>query len=859
YQQAIEVEGLVVTGEAGQARRREIGNSIAQITSAKFENLPVLDVGDVLAGRAQGTIVQQSTGMVGAGQTIRIRGNNSVSQGNRPLVYVDGIRINSDPFAGGNSGADADEARQAVSPLNDINPMDIDRIEVVKGAAATTLYGTEASGGVIQIFTKSGTAGAPRWTLQVTQGWHELGPTRLDEIDPEGPGRGLGLLDCTDRPGCPKSGSFLRNGYVQRYNASVRGGSGDLTYFLSGQWNSEEGIIAPQGNEDYSIRGNFTFSPLDDLTFQFNNNYAHRAVQFIPDGNNADGLLLNLFRGPRGYTPNNNDSLPLEMQLHQTTDHFTTGVTTIWTPAPGITNRLSAGLDWSEADYEEELPFQYFRDLEGSREDDRARVRNFTLDYSGNWETDLTADVSSRFTWGGQIFDEDIVVLNGFGEDFAGPGAKVITSAAQTEVFSERRLRETTGGFFFQERLGWKDRAFVTLGLRVDGNSAFGDDFGFEAYPKIQGTYMVSDHSFWPSWWNTMKLRAAWGESGKAPGVFDAIRTFSSIAGDNGRPGVTPSNLGNPDLGPERSREFELGFEGTAWDSRVSFEFTYYDQKTEDALIAVQEPPSKGFVAPQLRNVGTISVDGIEAGLNVSVIRRQNFQWDVGSNYSTNNSLVESLGGAGRIAPNGSTWDLWIIEGQPLPVIFGRYPTNAKEKGVAPVLEDQALGPVYPTDNWSIDTRMVINRRLTFDALGEAQWGHWLASGTARQNVRRDQWPECDAIRAKIDAGDIADLTALQQARCASNPRYATWASPAGFFKLRQVSASYRLPESWLPGTVRSATVRASARNLFTITDYPGVDPEAVDSGSQDDVLWRVEYYNLPPARSFLFSLTLNF
>src|SRR5207237_6049284 len=140
-------------------------------------------------------------------------------------------------------------------------------------------------------------------------------------------------------------------------------------------------------------------------------------------------------------------------------------------------------------------------------------------------------------------------------------------------------------GFFLQELLGWKDRLFVTGGLRVDGNSAFGSSFGLQTYPKISAAYVLSEESFWPTRiLPTFKLRAALGESGKAPGAFDAVRTWDPVAADEGKPGFTPFQLGNPNLGPERTREIEIGFDASALQDRLGVEATAYRARTMDAL-----------------------------------------------------------------------------------------------------------------------------------------------------------------------------------------------------------------------------------------------------------------------------------
>ncbi len=880
----IEMEGIVVTGTPGQARRREIGHDISQITLADIENMPVTNVHDVLQGRATGSVVMTSSGQVGAGSRIRLRGINSLAMGNDPLVYVDGVRIYSKPPTA------ADEANQTTSGLNDINPADIERVEIVKGPAASTLYGTEASGGVIQIFTKRGTPGRPIWTVNIEQGVGWLGHVGPDKaINPTG----LGLNDCTgDTLGCPASGTWLRNAHEQKYDLSVRGGAENLNYFVSGKWGRQEGVIAPQRSEDWSVRGNFSFDPSEKMNLQFNNSYAHRDVIWIPDGDNAEGFLLNVWRGESDYTPDHDDSKVLEMKINSVVDHFITGLTANWTPLPNFFHRLAGGLDFSRTEMTEEREFGFFRVPLGNRENDTFETTNLTLDYAGTWQTPIGQSLSSSFSFGGQLYEENIRRINGFADDFGAPGDKDLDSGALRDV-SEFRRDVTSGGFFVQERLGLLDRAFLTLGVRWDGFSTFGEDFGWAAYPKVSASYLISEQDFWPDWWESMKLRGALGYSGKAPGVFDAERLWQEIAGDEGEPGVTTANLGNPDLGPEKTREWEFGFEGSAFDGRLSFDFNYYDQTTYDALVPIQQVPSLGFIGQQLTNIGEVSNWGTETFVNLGVLRNPNLDWDIGFRYSTHNSEADSIGDVETIA-----WGSYdpIIRAcgyenrrnpdrpnrcYAVPGYWGDVVLNPNAVGVPPETEDRYIGPAFPTWSYGINTSLTFMRRLTLDVLGEGQGGHYMISGTARQNVRRGQWPECavdlngrlpddpgftKSIQDRISDDELAGITALTQARCDRNTGYDDWTFPADFFRLRQASLSYRIPERFLPARVGAATLRLAARNLFLISDYGGIDPEAIEDGSRGGPIdgltasfSRVEYYNLPPAKTFLVSLTLTF
>ncbi|UCC84318.1 MAG: TonB-dependent receptor [Gemmatimonadota bacterium] len=892
----IEMEGIVVTGMATEVRRRELPHDVSLITSAELENAPVSDIHDVLQGRATGSVVMPSSGMEGSGAKIRLRGNNSFAMGNQPLIYVDGVRL----YASAASAAD--EANQSTSGLDDINPADIERVEIVKGPAASTLYGTEASGGVIQIFTKRGTPGRPIWTLNTEWGYNQLGHVGPDkDINPTG----LYTNDCreSDPLGCPASGSWLRNGFRQNYDLSVRGGTANMNYFVSARYGSQDGVIDPQRSEGWSARGNFGFDPSDVLNIQFNNSFSHREVTWIPDGDNAEGLLLNVWRGDGDYTPDHDDSAVLEMDLESQVDHFITGLTVNYTPLTNFFHRLAVGLDYSNTEYTEERPYQFFRVPDGDRENDTYLVTVFTLDYAGTWQTSIGESWTSAFSFGGQRYDGEVRRINGFGYDFGGPGDKELDSGARTEV-SEFRREVTSGGFFLQERLGWMDRAFLTVGVRWDGFSTFGDDFGWATYPKVGASYLISEHEFWPDWWETLKLRAALGYSGKAPGYFDAEKVWEEIGGDEATPAVTPENLGESGLGPEKTQEWEFGFEGSFLDGRVSFDFNYFNQTTSDALVQTQQIPSNGFIGTQLLNVGEVRNWGTEVFIDVGLLRYTNFDWDIGFRYSTHNSEARDIGDLDLINFGGSAgynpeirscgWEMRAdsAAGKPssewrpdrcygVPGFWGDKVLNPNAVGVEPETEEAYLGPAYPTRSWGISTSLTLWRGLTLDALGEAQGGHVMVAGTARQNVRRGEWPACEvdpegrladdpnftkSIRDRVIDGEIEGITALQQYRCKSNPRYDAWTMAADFFRLRQASLSYRIPERFMRFGVRGATIRIAARNLFLITDFEGIDPEAVEDGSlqgptedPNDEFSRIGYYVLPPTKTFLVSLTLTF
>ena len=291
---AVVLDELVVTGTAGAVRRKMVGNAVSTITSADLEIVPVFSLDEVIRGRAAGAVVMATNGQPGIASNILLRGASSISMSNTPIIIVDGVRMNS------NFAPESDEVGASIAFGLDIRPEDIERVEVVKGAAATTLYGTEASAGVIQIFTKKGTAGRPLWSFSMDQGVKtqgHIGPPGDADYLPTAAEAGSELLsnqgrayaasglftnDCreADPLGCPQSGTYLRNGHRQRYNLSVRGGTGETNYFVSGNWSRENGVIAPGQAQDWGVRGNFGFQPTETVSIQYNTSYVRRDLVF---------------------------------------------------------------------------------------------------------------------------------------------------------------------------------------------------------------------------------------------------------------------------------------------------------------------------------------------------------------------------------------------------------------------------------------------------------------------------------------------------------------------------------------------------------------------------------------------------
>jgi outer membrane receptor protein involved in Fe transport len=498
-------------------------------------------------------------------------------------------------------------------------------------------------------------------------------------------------------------------------------------------------------------------------------------------------------------------------------------------------------------------PFGWHLNPLGTIAQRRFKDRLLTAEYAGTWEKNISDQLRSTLSFGGQVYDERRFEVRANGQDFPGPGDHTVNSAARTNGY-ESNIREVNAGFYFQEMIGMWDQLFLTGGIRFDGSSTFGDDYGFQVYPKFSASYVVSDASSWPEWWNTFRIRGAVGMAGRAPGAFDAERTWEPIAAKDGQAGLSPDNLGNPDLGPERTTEFEAGFDSDMFDARVSVEFTYYNATTNDALFNVVPVPSQGFLNSQLENVGKLRSKGIELGVNAVVLDTRSFNWAVGTQLTTSDNVIVDMGeasnfGVGRIQE--------IREGFAPPSYFGRKVTNPNELADPIFEEDAFLGEAFPTTTVNFTTDVSLGA-LTLSALGELVDGGNMVQSVGWLNTIREVWPGCDEAQAMDAAGQRDQLTAAVRAKCLRAFTGADqFVEDADFFKLRNITATFRMPQRWLPLGLSSATLSVTGLNLFKITDYPGVDPESHQGGP--DSSFREDYYTVPPRRSMLVKLNFTF
>jgi TonB-linked SusC/RagA family outer membrane protein len=898
---AIELNEIVVTGTAGGVQKRALGNSVGKVKADEIVSIaPVKSMQDLLNGRAAGVIVMPGTGMVGSGSRIRIRGLSTLSLSNDPLIYVDGIRVNNET---GTGFAVQAFGSGVVSRLNDFNPDEIESLEILKGPAAATLYGTEAARGVINIITKKGTPGGARFTFDIRQGANWF-------MDPEGrmptnywrnPANNevvpLNLVVSENQRGTP----IFRTGHVQGYTASVAGGTQDVRYYVSGDLDREQGAERNNFRDRVSGRANLQLNPHEKFDISTSVGYVQTDVGLSCEAGCGGAMWGAMFGSAgrtslactpsspfgcgfsRGFTSWNPESY-YAFSDKQFVDRLTASAQLNYRPFPWMSHRFNIGADITDEENTELWPYatndtvRFFwgSNLANGFKAHSRRHQTFnTFDYSGTVNVNVRPEIASSTSVGVQYYKRHIEYIYSQGYEFAAPGLTVVDATARDRTTTEDFLDNNTLGVFAQEQLSWRERLYLTAALRVDNNSAFGADIDWVTYPKMSLSWVLNEEPFFrdqaPDFINTLKLRLAYGQSGQQPVSFAALRTYTPTPGPNNTAAVTPGSLGNPQLKPERGKEIEVGFDAGAFNDRLAVEFTYYNSHTHDAILLRNVAPSSGFTGSQWVNAGEIANSGIELTVRGTPVQTQTLSWDLTFNMGTNNNEVVDLGGdpfivSGRTRaqvgyPVGGWWLQKMVGAgrnangatDPASLMCDGGANNAPVPcltGTAVTAPNVFLGRVTPSNDGSLTSTWRLWQRLRLTAMLDWQLGHYKFNNNTR--ARCSVFFVCreNVLPAEYDARQVAAYergTSIQ----------GEFVEKASFAKLREISLGYDVPTSYAARIgARSLSINLAMRNIKTFTNYSGLDPENMFLSGSPGFL---EQDNLPQLAQFITTFRVAF
>ncbi len=839
--EAISMDEIVVTGTAGGSQVRAVGNAVSAVAMAEvIERRAPPKVQSMLTAEIPGLRFRSVGGEIGSGGSIKIRGTGSLVLSNEPVIFVDGVRVDN---RDNTQSAAFVNSRGGPSRLNDLALNDVERIEVIKGPAAATLYGTEASNGVIQIFTKRGQQGAPRFEVSLRQGASFLYDAEnkypvVWGVDANtGQLMSANLVELEAARGTP----IFRTGLPTSVFASVSGGIQNLRYYFSADALRDEGMVDYQWQNKLAGRSNLSYTT-ERFEAGVNMGFIRQKTR-TSGGEQAMtfqlmwGSPLKLDGPSRGFFRNSHEDYHNYVSGEEEIDRFTGGFYLRHSPVEWLTHRLDIGGDFGNQrsfslwPRTAQQPGPFRRSI-GQKDVVQDRTTLTTVSYSATVPFDLTDDLQFETSSGVQYYQRKHQITLASGVEFPVPGVSTVSAAAQ-RLADEDFIENKTFGVYVQEQIGWKNRLFLTGAVRGDDNSAFGENFDFVVYPKVSTAWVISEEPFWTlPIINTLKLRAAWGKAGQQPDVFAATRLYAPATGRGGIPTLTPSNIGNPDLKPEVGQELELGFDASLFDQKVTIDFTYYDQKRKDAIVPAAALPSMGFPGTQFVNVGEVANKGFEIAVGTQVFRSEDWGLDLNGSYANTDNKVVDLGG---ITPPliGLPWPgQRHVEGFPVASLFMKKVLSAQWdaagnlvnmmcEGGDPVSGGGAAvpcaeaGTAYwgpPTPTWDIAASGTLRYKdLSLSATVDGQGGYYKCNGDIAwanvffRNTREINLPagEQNPILAAYDQmGFVCQAGAVD----------------SGFAKLRDLSLRWDLPSgiASMIGAAR-ATAQLSAHNMVVL------------------------------------------
>jgi TonB-linked SusC/RagA family outer membrane protein len=885
---AARLDEVVIAAATGSERRRETGNAVATINADSVPKSVISNMSDLLSSRAAGVVVTTTSGTTGGGSRIRIRGSNSVSLTNEPIIIIDGVRANADP-----GGSTISVGGQNPTRLDDLNPQEIENVEIIKGPAAAALYGTAAANGVVQITTRRGRAGRTQWNAYVDGGqlreitsW----PANYQQIGTAGTtrvARCFLLLQsvgaCAPKPDSLRAYNPLEDnspfidGFREQFGASALGGTAQVQYFLGGDFSRERGVYPNNLARRVNLRANLNGDLTPKLNVGVRAGYGSLRLQLPQNDNNDQGPLGNGLLGREPLTGANGGYLFYPRSVYenittsQAVDRLTASLDARWTPREWLSVNGVTGLDYAGRTDESITPPGLIpepdRRATGNATSNPYSLYTYTTTLNATATYAPMADVEASTSIGAQYVGEMVRGTQAFGEGLAGGTGSVGGTTSGFAVAAQNSEVVTIGGYA-QQRLAWRDRVFLTGALRGDDNSAFGQSFSFIYYPSASLSWVIGEESFFPrtDWLSSLRLRTSYGQSGQRPGFRNAITFYTAVAvrraGSEVGAVTIGTPVGNEELKPERSAEYEVGFDAGVLRDRVNLEFTRYHKTTTDALILRNLPPSSGAAA-RFENLGKVTNEGFEATLNASLFDTRTLKIDLTAVGSTTKNKLHRLGvGVDTIffglGANNGDFIQRHAEGHPLGGYWQRpilsFADTSEDGIIGPeeveVGDDAVyLGQPLPTRQLSISPAITFLRYFRASGLLDYRGGFKVYNATSQFRC---------AVFFNCRAANDPSVGLAEQARAMASARvnFGLDATDAGyvedgdFWKLREVALTALAPDTWAQRMgLTSLSLTLSARNLATWTNYTGFDPEINFNGTSN--FSTAEFLTQPQIRYF--------
>ncbi len=886
-EEAVQLQQVVVTGTAGRQEQRAQAAKVDKLDATRITQVaPIINTQAILQSRVPGVTVSQGSGSSGTAARIHIRGISSISLSNDPLIFIDGVRADSREGTSSSNGAQVYSVLgQGVSRLNDISPEDIESIEVVKGPAAATLYGADASAGVINIITKHGRSGAG-FNQDISV---EYGRLTTNYSPPANyavcSGSALNHLACQGKP----DGTIISDNPLERYNVftpghnelisyQLRGGGNNYNMFVSAEHSKEDGTVPNNHVNHTSVRTNAEFFPAKSVRIESGFGLT-RTKTMLPNSDNsiygfvaggmlgsptsvgehADGWYAGFGQKEgRASLQNIDDAWRIEPR-----------VAINWATSSRVNQRLILGGDLTRTDaslfYPKNDLAWFGSDQLNSGEINQARQSDdhWTIDYLATGNMDLTSALRADLSVGLQtiIYNSDALYTTGIG--LVSNSANSVGAASQ-RTSDESITKNRSNGFFSQLQLSVWDRLYLQAAARLDRNSSFGTKSQYFLSPRVGFSYVISEEDFWKNGIGhlipTMRLRAAYGTTGRSP-TDGALALYNptpyALVSGATQPGVVPYDPGNENLKPERGTELEAGLEAGALNDRLSLDLTYFDKTTSDAILRRPIAPSLGFSQNPYVNIGKIVNRGFEVALTGRILTLENAGLESRLSLNTLHNEVTSLGG---IAPFGTLNR--VEEGYPVNAWFSYRIKNVDTQAGRVTVGDslEFVGNTLPGWEGTFSSTLNLFKHLTLYGLVDFHGNVRRYNGSGQFRERQFRNDANFIVPDKLSPeerlrrfGPFFDSNGNPVTFGNVNEAYIEDGSYARF---REVSVSYHLPESLTRRLIhmQDATLSVAGRNLATWTNFTGLDPETVNYFGDN-----YEFFTIPADKRWVVRLNVRY
>ena len=888
------LDEVVVVGY-GTMKKSDLTGSVSSLTSDNFKTGTDLTPQQLMQGSFSGVNISQNSGKPGGSNTIRVRGGTSITASNDPLYVIDGVPISTS--AGVNQSNISTSTtdffdQEPVYPLANINPGDIESINILKDASATAIYGSRGANGVIMITTKKGKQGVRQldysFNLGISTVAKKLDVLTGDEYRSTVSDLGLTLDD--KGMNTDWQDIIFRTAISQNHHLSFMSGSEHTNYRASVGYSNQNGILKGSGMKSANGRVNINHKALNDkLKLDMNLSYGETDSDQAPLSNTVgsemgSSMLYEAYVFNPTYPIYNEEgdyydvppyrvnpaSFSKELLDKRSTSQFLGNLTADWNFYKPFTFQVNVGYNKNTINRNSYISKS---NLLGNSNNGYVTVQKLS-DYSKLLETILKYNqdfgnhyINAMIGYSWQYFYDEGQTTKAYG--FLSDNFKWYSlAAAQTvESISSYAESNTLISMYGRVNYNFADKYLLTATVRRDGSSRFGSGNKWGIFPSVAASWRISQEDFFRNdVVSDLKLRASFGITGSQEiGNYNSLSTLGALSngyliGGKKITIVLPQQYTNPDLKWEQTAQTDIGIDFGLLNGKIRGSIDWYYKRTTDLLLSVAVP-SPSLITKQIANVGTVTNQGVELDLAFDLMRRKNFTWEANLNLSHNENKVVSLsngkwtGDNMQVAPCqgqglSGTYAQLIMPGQPIGTFYGKRFTGIKD-GVEQFAnngEPEVIGCAQPDLTFGIGTNLQYkNWNLSLNFRGSV--GNDIYNCTANNLVYLSNLPGRNVLKKAITSGVNRDQAKVYSSR---------FIEDGSFVRLDNISLGYNfnLPELY----ISNARIFVSAQNLFTITNYSGTDPEVNSEISRTGVApLGVDYLSYPKARTFSMGINVSF